>query len=82
MARKFVTTQLNWADDEWDKKKALEDLEREILFALDYKHFIDVPSESEIKENGIDVGEMFSLQMRKIEQIYKYLYELKRKMII
>ena len=82
VARKFVTTQLNWADDEWDKKKALEDLEREILFALDHKHFIDVPSESEIKENGIDVGEMFSLQMRKIEQIYKYLYELKRKMII
>ena len=63
MARKFVTTQLNWADDEWDKKKALEDLEREILFALDHKHFIDVPSESEIKENGIDVGEMFSLQI-------------------
>ena len=61
-----------------DKEINLDELEKEIGYALKHRHFSDMPSEEEIKEKGIDVGEMFYMQMKKIEQIYKYLFKLKK----
>ena len=61
-----------------DKEINLDELEKEIEYALEHKHFADITSEEEIKEKGIDVGEMFYKQMKKIDQIYKYLFKLKK----
>jgi hypothetical protein len=77
VARKLVTTQSNWADDELTELGTLDELEKEINFALKNLHLQGVPDENEIKNNGIDIGKMFEIQIRKIEQLYKYVYLLK-----
>ncbi|GAB4201402.1 MAG: hypothetical protein Fur0023_05820 [Bacteroidia bacterium] len=76
VARKVITTQLNWADDEWNTSGSLEQLQEEVEYAYKNKHLRDVPDEEEITKNGIDVGDMQRIQMREIEKLYKYVYEL------
>ena len=72
VARKMVTTALNWADDELKKETSLKDLETEEMFAKNNSHLSDVPSEKEVLDNGIEMSEMFTTHMRKIEQLFKY----------
>jgi hypothetical protein len=37
-----------------------------------------VPSEQEIKENGLDLGEMQKIQMEKIEELYLHMINLEK----
>ena len=72
VAKKVVTTELNWADDELQKKLTLDDLKKEEDFVKQYNHLNGIPSGTEIEKNGIEIGEMSALQMRKVEQLFKY----------
>jgi uncharacterized coiled-coil protein SlyX len=57
--------------------------ERTTTFALDsletfvktYKHLPDIPSEQQLKEEGLNVNEMFAKQMQKIEELTLYIIE-------
>jgi hypothetical protein len=44
------------------------------------KHLPDVPSESEVLENGINLGEMDALLLQKIEELTLYVIELEKKL--
>lgn len=72
VARKMVTTLQNWADDEFNVPASFDELEKEKEFVEQNKHLRSVPSEKEVLENGVEMGEMFPIQMRKIEQLFKY----------
>lgn len=43
-------------------------------------HLINVPSAKEVKENGIEMGEMFRIQQEKIEELTLYIIEQNKKL--
>jgi hypothetical protein len=43
------------------------------------KHLPEIPSECEVIENGLNLGEMQNLQMKKIEELTLYIIELNKK---
>jgi hypothetical protein len=67
-----------WSDFVFDKNyklPALSDIEAHIK---EYKHLPDMPSESEVLENGISIGEMQSKLLQKIEELTLYTIELEK----
>jgi hypothetical protein len=51
---------------------SLNEVER---FIKDNKHLPEVPSATEVKSNGIPVGEMNALLLKKIEELTLYIIE-------
>lgn len=74
VATQLVSTDatLHWHDDEFKNETSFSDIEQEKEFTVKNSHLRNVPSEKEIKENGIEMGQMFSVQILKIEQLFKY----------
>lgn len=58
------------------KKPLLEDLEH---YISEYKHLPEVPSATEIKRNGLDLGAMNALLLKKVEELTLYLIEQDKK---
>ncbi|MCH8317986.1 MAG: hypothetical protein IIA88_05740 [Bacteroidetes bacterium] len=71
----FVTVQ-NWSDyvlhDDYELPSLLNEVEP---YIEDNNHLIGVPSESEILENGVNLGEMDAIQIAKIEELTLYTIE-------
>lgn len=44
-------------------------------------HLIDMPSENEVKKNGVSVREMLNLQTKKIEEFTLYIIEQQARII-
>lgn len=77
-ARKVKVTQQPWADyvfDENYKRLSLSDLENYIRIN---RHLPGIPTEAEVKKDGVDVGEMNKKLLEKIEELTLYLIELKK----
>ncbi len=55
---------------------ALKEVEKHIK---ERGHLPGVPSEKEIKQNGIDIAEMQKIQMEKIEEVFLHIIELEKK---
>jgi len=71
----FVTIQ-NWGDYVLHEDYKLPSLLNEVEpYIKENKHLIGVPSEKEILENGINLGEMDAIQMVKIEELMLYTIE-------
>lgn len=65
----FVTAISNWADYVFAPGYKVPDLyETEAYYKVN-KHLPEIPSESEVKEKGINVGEMNILLLKKIEEM-------------
>ncbi len=70
----------NWADIVFDTNYNLIPInELENYISLN-NHLPDIPSEQEILDNGLDVGDMQALQMQKIEELTLYIIELNKKL--
>lgn len=80
-AMKLKVTQ-TWADFVFDSAYRLPTLEEVALHVKTYKHLPGIPSEKEIAEKGLDVGEMQQKQMQKIEELTLYMIELKKQLAI
>lgn len=68
-----VTQQANWADFVFHpdyKLPALTDVEQ---FIQKNGHLPEIPTAAEVKENGVDVGEMNKLLLQKVEEMTLYL---------
>jgi len=61
-----------WPDYVFSDKYNLPSLENVASFIQDNKHLPDMPSESEVIENGQDLGNMQTLQQQKIEELTLY----------
>ncbi len=70
-----VVDPTKWADFVFDKNYKLKSLaEVETFYTLN-KHLPDVPSEADIKANGINTAEMDATLLQKIEELYLHLVE-------
>lgn len=64
----------NWADYVFDSNYQLQPLSNVEAYIKTYKHLPGIPSASDlVKDSGIDVVQMFSKQMEKIEELTLYL---------
>lgn len=63
----------SWADYVFDKKYPLLPLSEVEKYYLINKHLPEIPSSDDVKENGVDVGEMEKLLLKKIEELTLYI---------
>lgn len=68
-----------WCDYVFEPKYELMSLEKLHDYVIRYKRLPKVPSAVEIKSSGIDVGEILTIQMEKIEELTLYITELNNK---
>jgi hypothetical protein len=70
-----VTQQANWADFVFHKDYKLPPLHEVEKFISDNGHLPEIPTAAEVKENGVDVGEMNKLLLQKVEELTLYLIQ-------
>jgi len=64
-----------WSDFVFSESYKLKPLSEVEDFILQNKHLPDVPSEKEIKKNGLNLGEMDAILLQKIEELTLYIIE-------
>jgi hypothetical protein len=74
-ARKVKVDSETWPDYVFEKDYKLLPLDELEIFLIQNKHLPSVPSEQQIKEEGIDLGEMNVKMMEKIEELTLYLIQ-------
>lgn len=77
--RVAVSTTTHWADYVFDKNYKLMSLNEVETFVKNNKHLPEVPSSKDVQENGIDITEISSILLKKIEELTLYTIELKKK---
>lgn len=65
----------------FDETYKLADLTTIHEYVKQHHHLPGVPSESEIKDRGLNLGEMQNIQMQKIEELTLYLIDLNEKVL-
>ena len=73
-----ITQSPGWADYVFDKKYYLRPLDEVEKFIQENQHLPDFPSAATIEKEGIDVAEMQSKLLSKIEELTLYVIELKK----
>jgi hypothetical protein len=70
---KEVVVETGWADYVFDKDYNLKSLNELEDFIIRNKHLPEIPSAKEVEANGVDLGEMNMLLLKKIEELTLYL---------
>jgi len=70
-----------WADYVFDEDYVLMPLSEVEKFIQSEGHLPNIPSAKEIENDGLNLGEMQSLQMEKIEEMYLHMIEMEKKII-
>ena len=76
--REVEVTSSGWADFVFEEDYNLKDLTEVEAHIKAHKHLPDVPSEQEIMENGLNLGDMDAILLRKIEELTLYVIDLKK----
>jgi hypothetical protein len=79
-ATKVKVTQSGWADYVFYDNYKLQPLTEIEKFVKVNKHLEGVPTEKEVKENGVDLGETQVILLKKIEELTLHLIELNKKL--
>lgn len=69
-----------WADYVFAKDYRLKPLAEVEKFIQEKGHLPNVPSEKQVKENGIALGEMVTIQQEKIEELTLYVIQLSKEL--
>ncbi len=79
-AREFnlTDTSVSWPDYVFKEAYYLKPLEEVEKFTILNMRLPGVPSETEIAENGINIGEITAIQMEKIEELTLYMIALQK----
>jgi hypothetical protein len=67
-----------WPDFVFDKSYKLRSLDEVEAYIQENNHLQDVPTAKEVKENGLSLGKMDTILLRKIEELTLYMIELKK----
>jgi len=67
-----------WSDCVFGNDYKLRSLKEVETYINQNHHLPDVPSEKEVLENGVNVGEMNSILLKKVEELTLYMIELKK----
>ena len=74
-AREIKVEATGWSDFVFEKDYKLKSLEEVETHITEKGHLPEVPSEAEVRENGINLGEMDAKLLQKIEELTLYLIE-------
>lgn len=74
-ARKIKVEATGWSDFVFESDYQLHTLEEVEKYISKNKHLSEIPSEKEVIQNGIDLGQMDAKLLQKIEEITLYLIE-------
>jgi general stress protein 26 len=72
-----VTTTTPWPDFVFETDYALPSLESLKVFINKNKHLPEIPTAQEVETNGINLGEMNTLLLKKVEELTLYMITLK-----
>jgi hypothetical protein len=75
---KEVKVEANWADFVFEEDYDLRSLSEVEAFIQENQHLPDIPSEEEVKTEGISVGEMNAKLLQKIEEMTLYMIEMNK----
>ncbi|MBC7387991.1 MAG: hypothetical protein H7329_02155 [Opitutaceae bacterium] len=78
VVKSCYVTSVGWADFVFDKNYNLQSLSEVENFIKENGHLPEIPSATEIEENGMNVSELLKLQMQKIEELTLHLIEMKK----
>ncbi|MBP1221746.1 hypothetical protein [Flavobacterium sp. 1355] len=81
-AREIKVQATGWSDFVFKKDYKLPTLEEVENHIKEKGHLENIPSEEEVLKNGINLGEMNSKLLQKIEELTLYLIEMKKENII
>jgi len=73
-----VKVYTDWADFVFEDTYKLPTLEEVEKYIKENGHLKDIPSATEVEENGIELGEMNKLLLQKIEELTLYVIELRQ----
>lgn len=79
VSKKAIVQITNWADKVFDKNYKLMSLGEIESYVTKNKHLPEIPSEQEVIENGVDVGEMNKLLLQKVEELTLHLIAQEKK---
>lgn len=79
-ATKLNLDQRWWGDFVFAENYKLRSIAEVDSFIQENKHLPDVPSEEEVKENGLNVGDMQAIQQQKIEELMLYIIQLQKQL--
>ena len=68
----------NWPDYVFEEDYDLRSLEETQQYIIENKHLPEIPSAEEVEENGVNLGEMNALLLKKIEELTLHMIELKQ----
>ena len=73
-----VSNLQGWCDYVFEEDYELPALEDVEAYIKSNKHLMDIPSEAEVMEHGISLGEMDAALLKKVEELTLYVIELKK----
>ena len=76
----IVKESQNWPDYVFEPNYALPSLDEVEEHIATYKHLPDIPSATEVAEQGLSMSAMLTKQMQKIEELTLYLIDQNKKM--
>lgn len=79
-AREIKVESGAWSDFVFETDYELKPLKEVETFIAENKHLPEIPSEAEVLENGINLGEMDAKLLQKIEELTLYLIEQNKKL--
>jgi len=79
---KELVIETGWSDFVFSKNYKLPTLVEVENYIMENQHLPEIPSATEIENNGGNVGELLKLQMQKIEELTLYLIEQNKKIIL
>lgn len=80
-AREIKVEATNWPDYVFEEGYNVGTLETLEGYIKANKHLPDIPAAREVKENGVELGEMNKLLLKKIEELTLYIIELKKESV-
>lgn len=69
----------NWPDYVFAKEYQLRSLSEVEAYITKHHHLPEIPSAQEVENNGVELGEMNALLLRKVEELTLYVIELEKK---
>ena len=78
-AKEVVIDVTNWADYVFGNNYNLKPLNEVESFIKENKHLPEIPSAKEVEEEGIDLGEMNMLLLKKVEELTLYLLQQEKR---
>jgi hypothetical protein len=78
VAKEIIVTLSDWADHVFDPNRPLQDLASLEQDIQKLGHLPGVPSEQEVLENGVNMGDMQVIMLEKIEELTLHMIQLKK----